>query len=84
MTRQHYGDHIRRTQNHWRQHKPQKPRPGLVQFEEYKKQEEAKASPPKARPVEQQKASKLYTARDLQWMEFPPLRFIVPGYLVEG
>ena len=26
----------------------------------------------------------LYTAADLQWMEFPPLQFIIPGYLVEG
>jgi AAA domain len=25
-----------------------------------------------------------YTAADLQWMEFPPLQFIIPGYLVEG
>src|SRR5262245_500707 len=26
----------------------------------------------------------LYTAADLQLMEFPPLQFIIPGYLVEG
>jgi hypothetical protein len=48
MTRQHYGDHIRRTQSHWRQEnggEPQKPRPGLVPFEKYKKQEVAKAPP---------------------------------------
>jgi hypothetical protein len=38
------------------------------------------ASPHQAK----EKASKLYTAGDLQWMTFPPLRFIVPGYLVEG
>jgi AAA domain len=27
---------------------------------------------------------KLYTAGALQWMKFPPLQFIVQGYLVEG
>ena len=32
------------------------------------------------KPARQQ----LYTAADLQWMEFPPLQFIIPGYLVEG
>jgi hypothetical protein len=81
MTRQHYGDYIRRTQSNWHREnggERQKPRPELVPFEECKKQEEARASPAK------EKASKLYTAGDLQWMEFPPLRFIIPGYLVEG
>jgi hypothetical protein len=28
--------------------------------------------------------ARLYTAGDLQWMDFPPLQFTIPGYLVEG
>ena len=39
--------------------------------------------------LEEQRSSrkgngKLYTAGDLQWMDFPPLQFTIPGYLVEG
>ena len=36
------------------------------------------------KPGGEKAAEQFYTAGDLQWMEFPPLRFIVPGYLVEG
>jgi AAA domain len=31
-----------------------------------------------------QPRTETYTAADLQWMEFPPLQFTVPGYLAEG
>ncbi len=32
----------------------------------------------------EKKSPQLYTAGDLQWMEFPLLQFTIPGYLVEG
>jgi hypothetical protein len=66
------------------------PPPGHESFKQVErrreKQQEAKTHPASDKPngQEQERASQFYTAGDLQWMEFPPLRFIIPGYLVEG
>jgi hypothetical protein len=40
--------------------------------------------PPPPRQERSPKPHLLYTAADLQWMEFLPLQFTIPGYVIEG